>query len=749
MSVDEDVLDNWSFWAYRPRRGRETAADAAAFADGGPTSIYGSGPAAVVGYGIVGAWETFLVATAATPDLPSGAAGTQPSTKQTGVKQIGTRRRTGAPSLLSSSLGATSAFILAEQRAADADSGTDASARPDIADETFCFLEETYGASGSAAAGGGGWRPLRELVRRHGVRLVCDGLARGWFGVGGSATASSWDVRGRTADAAGGAASSRGDNNTTVDIGRRLVKVATAAGADDAAQAVLATLSAGVGGNGGGSGNSSERRPPRPVRRPRRSDDDGLWAEEKVVGLLRRYGARTGMARALGVEAVAVAGAGGRGKGSADEVAAEFALRQLGGMMARGAVPAAWAATETMRAVVTGALRTVCGQNGDKDGYEDEGADDDAVDAAAEFLLSVIGAAMSTERPGRQVEDDDEMEAALDNCIVSVLAAVSGTHLAGTMAHRSGRRSSEETMRSGFQDQRQCRLRQLIRQLSIDAAVSIERADNDNDAPSRPDSRRATLMLMTAYLLGEDDVLAPLRAIVGLSGGAPTMAGLEASLAALVVATARRVAAAGRVGDSDGFGYGGLAALRWLSRRLLEGADGEGQDDGGGVRKVLATAAVDAALRAAEESEEAAAGPAYHAWAAEVQDAAAEAEAAVEDTEGSENGNEDADHAFSGRDSDSDSGRDSGYRSGAGSSSSFSSNSNSSSRPAFRWDDSIGEWVASSSCGLDHSAATATAVAVVICSRRAETAALADAAAGESAAAAAGGDESDDELAGV
>lgn len=73
-------------------------------------------------------------------------------------------RNTGAKSLLSMALKSTSSWILKEQQLADEDEDD-----IDVADDVFTHLENTYGQ-------GNGWRPLKELVRQHGIRLVCEAI---------------------------------------------------------------------------------------------------------------------------------------------------------------------------------------------------------------------------------------------------------------------------------------------------------------------------------------------------------------------------------------------------------------------------------------------------------------------------------------------------------------------------------------------------------------------------------------------
>ncbi|KAI5283237.1 hypothetical protein KEM54_002296, partial [Ascosphaera aggregata] len=78
-------------------------------------------------------------------------------------------RHTGARSLFSMATRSTSAWISNEQKLADEDDD-----ESDVADEVFNYLEETYSQ-------GSGWKPLKELVRGHGIRLICDAIHQHWL----------------------------------------------------------------------------------------------------------------------------------------------------------------------------------------------------------------------------------------------------------------------------------------------------------------------------------------------------------------------------------------------------------------------------------------------------------------------------------------------------------------------------------------------------------------------------------------
>ncbi|EEP82653.1 predicted protein [Uncinocarpus reesii 1704] len=75
-----------------------------------------------------------------------------------------------APSLLSMALNKTSEYIFHEQ--ARLDNAEDNKEDIDVADIFFTELEDTYAASDQ------GWRPLRALVRAHGIRLVCETIRK-------------------------------------------------------------------------------------------------------------------------------------------------------------------------------------------------------------------------------------------------------------------------------------------------------------------------------------------------------------------------------------------------------------------------------------------------------------------------------------------------------------------------------------------------------------------------------------------
>lgn len=79
----------------------------------------------------------------------------------------------GARSLVSMALAKVSDYIGAEQKAHD--ESEDKDEEVDMADVIFTELEDFYGLPG------GGWKPLKELVRAHGVRLICESVRKKWI----------------------------------------------------------------------------------------------------------------------------------------------------------------------------------------------------------------------------------------------------------------------------------------------------------------------------------------------------------------------------------------------------------------------------------------------------------------------------------------------------------------------------------------------------------------------------------------
>ncbi|KAK2757212.1 hypothetical protein FQN54_004726 [Arachnomyces sp. PD_36] len=78
----------------------------------------------------------------------------------------------GARSLMSMALRKVSDYIGEEQKLYD--ESDDKDEEVDMADVIFTELEEFYGLPG------GGWKPLRELVRAHGIRLICESVRKKW-----------------------------------------------------------------------------------------------------------------------------------------------------------------------------------------------------------------------------------------------------------------------------------------------------------------------------------------------------------------------------------------------------------------------------------------------------------------------------------------------------------------------------------------------------------------------------------------
>ncbi|EGE85092.2 hypothetical protein BDDG_08037 [Blastomyces dermatitidis ATCC 18188] len=103
-----------------------------------------------IAQGIFQVWDTFLTMTA--PEKSSGP---------------------GARSLMSMALGTTSMYIASEQEAVD--NCEDKNEKVDVADLIFTELESIYGISNA------GWKPLKSLVRLHGIRLVCDAIRHRWI----------------------------------------------------------------------------------------------------------------------------------------------------------------------------------------------------------------------------------------------------------------------------------------------------------------------------------------------------------------------------------------------------------------------------------------------------------------------------------------------------------------------------------------------------------------------------------------
>ncbi|KKZ67793.1 hypothetical protein EMCG_06559 [[Emmonsia] crescens] len=103
-----------------------------------------------IAQGIFQIWDTFLTMTA---------------------PQQNTNR--GARSLMSMALGTTSMYIASEQK--DVDSCEDKEEKIDVADLIFTELENIYSTSNA------GWKPLKSLVRLHGIRLVCEAIRNRWI----------------------------------------------------------------------------------------------------------------------------------------------------------------------------------------------------------------------------------------------------------------------------------------------------------------------------------------------------------------------------------------------------------------------------------------------------------------------------------------------------------------------------------------------------------------------------------------
>ncbi|OJD25874.1 hypothetical protein ACJ73_02748 [Blastomyces percursus] len=95
-------------------------------------------------------WDTFLTITA--PEKSNGH---------------------GARSLMSMALSTTSMYITSEQETVD--NCEDKDEKVDVADLIFTELENMYSISNS------GWKPLKSLVRLHGISLVCEAIRNRWI----------------------------------------------------------------------------------------------------------------------------------------------------------------------------------------------------------------------------------------------------------------------------------------------------------------------------------------------------------------------------------------------------------------------------------------------------------------------------------------------------------------------------------------------------------------------------------------
>ncbi|EEH20249.1 hypothetical protein PABG_02508 [Paracoccidioides brasiliensis Pb03] len=103
-----------------------------------------------IAQGIFQVWDTFLIMTAPQQSISCG-----------------------ARSLMSMALDTTSMYIAQEQEVAD--NCEDKDEQIDVADLIFTELENIYGTPNA------GWKPLKALVRLHGIRLVCEGIQKRWI----------------------------------------------------------------------------------------------------------------------------------------------------------------------------------------------------------------------------------------------------------------------------------------------------------------------------------------------------------------------------------------------------------------------------------------------------------------------------------------------------------------------------------------------------------------------------------------
>ncbi|OAX79372.1 hypothetical protein ACJ72_06311 [Emergomyces africanus] len=79
----------------------------------------------------------------------------------------------GAKSLMSMALGTTSRYIMRKQEAVD--NCEDKDEKIDVADLIFTDLESIYSTFNT------GWKPLKSLVRVHGIHLVCEAIRKRWI----------------------------------------------------------------------------------------------------------------------------------------------------------------------------------------------------------------------------------------------------------------------------------------------------------------------------------------------------------------------------------------------------------------------------------------------------------------------------------------------------------------------------------------------------------------------------------------
>ena len=219
--------------------------------------------------GVYISWITFLTTTACQPQMPRG-----------------------ARSLMSMALDKTSEYILHEQERLDnlGDKDTDA----DVADYIITELENTY------AFHDRGWEPLKELVRAHGIRLMCEAVRKRHF---------------------------------SPKLSRSLILNAASASFYDAAEALLSALL-----------SLSPSIPP-----PGRLDNS-LLETESYFSALNIYVERTGR----------------RG----------IWYQEMAALIARGAVPVEWIATDPMNPFMTSAIQSV--------------SSDDSCSTHSERLLTVV-----------------------------------------------------------------------------------------------------------------------------------------------------------------------------------------------------------------------------------------------------------------------------------------------------------------------------------------------------------------------
>ncbi|EFW20344.1 hypothetical protein D8B26_003261 [Coccidioides posadasii str. Silveira] len=231
--------------------------------------------------GVVYAFDTFLKITAIDDAKPTS-------------KRV--------PSLLSMALNKTSEYILQEQDRLDNDEENDEDI--DVADVIFTDLEDTYTSTNK------GWRPLRTLVRAHGIRLVCETIRKRWI---------------------------------HAQLARYFVLKALEIPANHAAEELLGVIHYIT-----------------PAMPPPKSLDSVLLSEQKQLWPLAGY-----MRRSCSL--------------------AVF-FREISSLLIRGALPAEWMATSSMKSYVIDAMQSVI-------------SNDEHLAASVKFLTAVVQASLGLVKP--------------------------------------------------------------------------------------------------------------------------------------------------------------------------------------------------------------------------------------------------------------------------------------------------------------------------------------------------------------